>query len=201
VGILREPSPDAPDVSVAHYPDAAAAFVIGGRAGPVDVMALIAADDRAGAAALRARRIGFVLQTGGLAPFLTVAENVALPLRLAGRRDDGDAAQVLEALGLGALKKAWPADLSVGQRQRVAVARAVVHRPALLLADEPTAALDPEAKAITLALILDLAARFGAAVLIATHERDLFADRAVRRLTIRTAAAGAGVEARLEETA
>lgn len=187
-------------IALANRPDAAETFVIGGRDGAIDIVALMAADDRTGMAALRARRIGFVLQTGGLVPFLTVAENVALPLQLAGREDIGDGAALLDALGISALARAWPAGLSVGQRQRVAVARALVHRPALLLADEPTAALDPGAKARTIELILDLAARFGAAVLVATHERDLFADRPVRRLRIETMSSESVVEARLEET-
>lgn len=186
-------------IALASRPDAAETFVIGGRGGAVDVAALLATDDRAGLAALRARRIGFVLQTGGLVPFLTVAENVALPLRLAGREDNGDCAALLDALGLAKLSKAWPAELSVGQRQRAAVARALVHRPALLLADEPTAALDPDAKMRTIELILDLAARFGAAVLVATHERAVFADRPVRRLRIETTSGETLVEARLEE--
>ena len=92
--------------------------------------------------ALRARCFGYVQQIGGLLGFLSVRQNIALSLDILGVAEDGRIGALAEALGIAALLDAYPNDLSVGQRQRVAIARALVHEPALVLADEPTAALD-----------------------------------------------------------
>jgi putative ABC transport system ATP-binding protein len=114
-----------------------------------------------------------VSQETGLVPFLTAAENVQLGLALRGL--DGDAAQAraaesLAAVGLAGIGERHVADLSAGQRERVAVARAVAARPRLLLADEPTARLD-QANALGVArLLLTLARETGAAVVCATHD-------------------------------
>jgi putative ABC transport system ATP-binding protein len=168
---------------LAARPDRAARLEIAGRDGPVDATALHARGDRAALAALRAR-IGFVLQSGALLPFLTVAENVALCQRLAGRADPEGAAGLIEALGLAPVAQAWPSALSVGQRQRAAIARAAAHDPAVILADEPTAALDPPTKLRVADLLRRLADETGAAVLVATHERELFDSRADRCVEI-----------------
>lgn len=183
---------------LASRPDAVRRFEIATEAGPVDAGALLARGDRTALAALRAGSLGFVLQTGGLVPFLTVAENLALAQTLAGRPDAARAAALLEALGLEGLDRATPAGLSVGQRQRAAVARALAHRPAVLLADEPTAALDPASKAQTASLLVDAALRFGAAVLVATHEPAAFADAAARRYRLAVTTGPQGATARLE---
>jgi putative ABC transport system ATP-binding protein len=125
-------------------------------------------------ASIRAFYIGYVLQTGGLLPFLTVSGNIALSrslLRL--DEDDGMIDRLVEALKIGHLLAKMPRALSIGERQRVAIARALAHRPALLLADEPTAALDPQHAVEVIELLLRLVAEAGITVVIVTHDWDL----------------------------
>lgn len=133
---------------------------------------------RSALAALRARHIGYVLQTGGLLPFLTVIENVALPLRLLGSAP-GPAREMAEALldrlEMAAYTRRLPETLSLGQRQRVAVARALVHRPALVLADEPTASLDRRNAEAVLKLFAEILAEQGRAAIWVTHSAELAA--------------------------
>lgn len=128
---------------------------------------------RAGLAALRGETFGFVPQTGGLMPFLTVTENVALSQRVVGREDPARVADLLAALGLSHVAGAHPAILSIGQRQRVAIARALAHRPRVVIADEPTAALDPASAADAMALLLDRTAADGAALILSSHDHGL----------------------------
>ncbi len=127
------------------------------------------------------RSVGWVFQTSGLIPLLTAAENVALALRLAGV--DGpeleERAQAsLVMVGLGNRREHTASELSGGEQQRVAVARALAKRPTLVIADEPTAQLDSETAAGIMKLLRDVAAQ-GTAVLMATHDRVgvEFADR------------------------
>ena len=134
--------------------------------------------ERSALAVLRARYIGYVLQTGGLLPFLSVLENVALPRRLLGEAP-GPAREAAEAL-LARLEMAdyarrLPASLSLGQRQRVAVARALVHRPALVLADEPTASLDQRNAESVLRLFTEILEEQGRAAIWVTHSAELAA--------------------------
>lgn len=121
-------------------------------------------------ARIRLHDLGFVFQTHNLIEDLTVEENVALPLRLARAPSRERVAELLEAFGLAALATRRPVQLSVGESQRVAVARALANGPKVLLADEPTAALD----ALGTAAVLDAFARartsFGAAIVFATHD-------------------------------
>lgn len=122
---------------------------------------------------IRRERIGFVFQHAQLVPFLTVRENLDLVGRNAGlTRAEGRqrADELLELLGLPGTQGKWPHQLSGGQRQRVAVARALVHRPAVVLADEPTAALDWQTAQAVMKLLIDHATRTGAAVLVVTHD-------------------------------
>jgi ABC-type lipoprotein export system ATPase subunit len=133
--------------------------------------------------ALRRRGVGFVFQFFQLLPTLTVLENVELPLLLAGARDTGAAAlDRLRWVGLEEKGSSLPYQLSGGEMQRVAVARAVVHSPRLLIADEPTGNLDSASGDLVLSLIRESAARFGAAVLLATHsaEAAAIADTRIR---------------------
>lgn len=131
---------------------------------------------------LRRRRIGFVLQFFNLFPLLSALENVAFPLLLDGRRDAlalaGDA---LERVGLAARAGHRPGQLSGGEQQRVAVARALVTRPAVVLADEPTGSLDTLAGEDVLRLLRG-AADDGHAILLITHHAPAaaYADRVVR---------------------
>ena len=143
--------------------------------------ALAGMDDDA-LADLRRRRIGFVLQFFNLFPLLTAVENVAFPLLLDGRRDAlAQAAEALTRVGLAERAGHRPGALSGGEQQRVAVARALVTNPAVVLADEPTGSLDTLAGEDVLRL-LRAAADDGHAVLLITHDAPAaaYADRVVR---------------------
>jgi putative ABC transport system ATP-binding protein len=131
---------------------------------------------------LRRRSIGVVFQAFHLMPHLTVAENVALPLALAGARDDTRVETLLARVGLSHRRGHFPGELSGGEQQRTAVARALVHRPRLLLADEPTGNLDSASGAEVLRLLAELRRDEGAALLLATHDDRIAAqaDRVVR---------------------
>ncbi|MFD5856563.1 ABC transporter ATP-binding protein [Streptomyces chartreusis] len=136
--------------------------------------------------ALRRERFGFVFQYGELLPELTIEENTALPLRLAGQRKRPAlraAAEVLDRLGIGELRERRPSQVSGGQNQRVAVARALVHKPAVVFADEPTGALDSANADAVLKEFLDLARSQGTAVLLVTHDSAV-AARADSRYTM-----------------
>ncbi len=123
--------------------------------------------------ALRRTRIGFVFQFFQLLPALTALENVELPLLLAGSAKAREAARErLEWVGLAERVDSFPYQLSGGQMQRVAMARALVHRPEILIADEPTGNLDNASGDQVLALLRDAAGRFGATVLLATHSME-----------------------------
>lgn len=121
---------------------------------------------------LRRRRIGFVFQFFNLIPTLTVGENVSLPLELLGV-DDTAAQQcatgLLQEVGLTGLAPRYPDSLSGGEQQRAAIARALVHRPALLLADEPTGNLDEDSGARIIKLLTSLARRQHTTMLLVTH--------------------------------
>ncbi len=143
-------------------------------AGEVHVLGeQVSALDRDARARFRAKNVALVSQEGGLVPFLTASENVELGLSLRGLDAEEARARAAEALadvGLAGAAGRRVSDLSSGQRERVAVARAVAGRPALLLADEPTARLD-QANALAVArLLLGLARETGAAVVCATHD-------------------------------
>ena len=137
-------------------------------------------------ASIRNRRIGFVFQQFNLLPRTSALENVELPLVYAGvataeRRERARAA--LQRVGLGERGDHTPAELSGGQQQRVAIARALVNQPQLILADEPTGALDTATSEDIMQLLCDLNAQ-GMTVVIVTHENDI-ADWARRKLVFR----------------
>jgi putative ABC transport system ATP-binding protein len=134
--------------------------------------------------AIRRERIGFVFQAFNLFPTLTALQNVALALDIkgvAGREARDKAAALLDQVGLAAKLGAYPADLSGGQKQRVAIARALAGDPPILLADEPTAALDSHSGRTVMDLLQRLARERGRAVAIVTHDNRMlgYGDRLV----------------------
>ncbi|MDQ6810468.1 MAG: ABC transporter ATP-binding protein, partial [Actinomycetota bacterium] len=125
-------------------------------------------------AAVRRSDFGFVFQADNLQPFLTVSENVVLQCALGGDREGGSRARALLAdLGLGDLLERLPSQLSGGQRQRVAVARALVHEPGIVLADEPTGALDTRTSGRVVDLLLAARERLGCTVVVVTHDPEV----------------------------
>ena len=122
---------------------------------------------------LRRRDIGFVFQSFGLLPLLSAYENVELPLRIADwerERRHKRTEECLELVGLGDRAGHRPYELSGGEQQRIAIARALVHRPSLILADEPTGELDLATGAAVFALLKDIVQKEKVAIIIATHD-------------------------------
>lgn len=122
----------------------------------------------------RRRQVGIVFQTFNLVPTLTVGDNLRLPLELnnvSGKARDQRVDEVLARVGLQGLRNRYPEELSGGEQQRVAVARSVVHKPNLVLADEPTGSLDADNGRLAIELIRDTAAEGGHKLLIVTHSR------------------------------
>ncbi|HUO22293.1 MAG TPA: cell division ATP-binding protein FtsE [Caulobacteraceae bacterium] len=132
------------------------------------------------------QRIGVVFQEFRLLDHLSAFDNVALPLRIAGRKPQDyrlDVAELMGWVGLGAKLHAMPATLSGGEKQRLAIARAVVARPDLIIADEPTGNVDHALSLRILKLFVELN-RLGATVLIASHDEDLVARSGMPVLTL-----------------
>jgi putative ABC transport system ATP-binding protein len=163
--------------------------LIAGLLLPVSGRILVAGQDLSALTAsardrFRGRNIGVVLQTFHLLPTLTTLQNLLVAQSIAGRPVDRVAAQAgLQALGVADRAHAYPHQLSIGQQQRAAIARALVNRPQLLLADEPTSNLDDEACAVVANLLLDATQREGISLLIATHDSRLRA-RFPRQLSL-----------------
>jgi putative ABC transport system ATP-binding protein len=136
---------------------------------------------------LRLEKIGFIFQFHNLLPFLNAIDNVALVLQLAGY-EPADARKravdLLDYLEVGRRKHAFPAKLSGGEAQRVAIARALANRPRIILADEPTAALDSKRAQIVMDLLRKLAVDQNAAVIAVTHDEKIF-DRFDRMFMLR----------------
>lgn len=130
---------------------------------------------------LRKHNIGVVLQTGGLLPFLTAGENIHLPRRLTGQMDDDVINTVIDRLGIRHLLEKKPGKLSMGERQRTSIARALAHDPILVVADEPTASLDEETAAETMSLLTDLVERLGVTLILSTHDTRLVERYGFRR--------------------
>lgn len=145
----------------------------------------VATLDDTGLTLMRRRSLGFVFQFHHLLPAFTALENVTLPALMAQGRvtasDTARASELLCAVGLADALHRKPSELSGGMQQRVAVARALVHNPSLVLADEPTGNLDTQSSQDVFALLRDIHARQGTAFLIVTHDMGLAArcDRVV----------------------
>lgn len=145
-------------------------------------LGLLGEDDRA---RLRREKVGFIFQSFQLIPTLTARENVQVPLELAGADDAGERADaLLSRVGLGARGHHYPSQLSGGEQQRVAVARAFSTRPKILFADEPTGNLDAANGATVVELMTALNAEFGTTLVLVTHDLEL---AALARRTIRLA--------------
>lgn len=151
---------------------------------------IVAGEDVVGAddeqiSALRRNSMGFVFQLGEFISELSLLDNVAFPLELQGERRSRArkrAREVMAALGIESLRDRFPGEVSGGQVQRAAVARAVLHRPAVVFADEPTGALDEENAAQVLDQLLGITRDYGAALVMVTHDASVAesADRQVR---------------------
>lgn len=136
---------------------------------------------------LRLETIGFIFQFHNLLPFLTSTDNVALVLRLAGESAGAArrrAHELLDYLDVGHRKNAFPSQLSGGEAQRVAIARALANRPRIILADEPTAALDSQRAQVVMDLLRRVAVDQQAAIVVVTHD-DKIANRFDRVLELR----------------
>lgn len=144
---------------------------------------------------VRAASIGYIFQTFNLLQGYSCLENVLLGMTFGGRPDRQAATALLERVGLGDRLHYRPRQLSVGQQQRVAVARALANRPKLVLADEPTGNLDPANAAVALQLIREVCRENGAALLLVSHDAGVLAafERSVDLAEINRAAAPAMV--------
>jgi len=140
----------------------------------IDVWDLWQKDREERLAALRRRELGYVLQTGGLIPFLSIEQNIRLPLRLNGaNRMTPRINELIDELEMRAYLPKKPATLSGGQRQRTAILRAMAHEPSLILADEPTAAVDKKRAQAIVAEFYRAIRRNETAVIMVTHDHEL----------------------------
>jgi putative ABC transport system ATP-binding protein len=164
-------------LALARRPTQVRQFHFFPRTGPgYDVGALWQIDDDDHLTSIRANHLGYVLQQGGLLPFLSVRQNIALGQSILGRRDPQRIDDIAARLQIGTLLDRPPSALSVGQRQRAAIARALVHHPDLVLADEPTASVHPSIAGDILGLLVEQCVEEDVTVVVATHDPSL-ADR------------------------
>lgn len=128
-------------------------------------------------AELRRNHMGYILQTGGLLSFLSVLDNVCLPARIKGNKDYLEQVHTLASrLGIEQCLERKPDYLSIGQRQRAAILRAMAHGPDLVLADEPTAAVDKARARLIMQDLRSISLTYGTAVVVVTHDIDLVSD-------------------------
>ena len=154
------------------YPDSGSVELAGQTLGNLDEDAL---------AVIRQRDMGFVFQSFHLLPTLTVAENIAFPLDIARRQNKARVNELIEAVDLGHRRDSLPNQLSGGEQQRTAVARALVSQPKIVFADEPTGNLDEQNANQVMQLLLDLRQQVGSALVVVTHDAALaqMADRVI----------------------
>lgn len=157
--------------------DAANDVTAAWQAGDVDLLA-----------DLRSRHIGYVLQHGGLLPYLTVRDNINLSRRLLDGPGDDMSEHWAEKLRIAAQLDKRPAELSIGQRQRVAIARALAHDPTVLIADEPTAAIDPLNAERIVGLMVGLVDELGVTLIVASHAHELMQHAGLRMIDLRVEA-------------
>lgn len=185
-------------------PSAARVFNFHGRepsTAPVDLSALWEQSDEKAIARLRRLNMGYVLQTGALLKFVNVRQNVLLPLRMAGHRQNRRMTtyveRALEMFDIPQSKTQDTRSLSGGERQRVAILRAILHRPDVVFCDEPTAALDFEMAQTVLKQLQLLAERFGITIVMVTHDVDLVAPFATQRVQFHADEAASGSDVRV----
>ena len=176
-------------LALAAAPDPGGQFVIEAEK-TVDIADLWRSRDLQRLAAARAKRLGFVAQTGGLLPFLNVRANAALAQEAAERPDPDRIEQLARRLGLEAVLDDKPALLSIGQRQRAAILRALAHRPSFVIADEPTSALDPSTAREVIELFLSTAFAEGAGVVLSSHNLALMREARVGVVEVRAETPG-----------
>lgn len=165
-------------------PDRLAHYQIGDE----QLVDAIQRQDHTQLAKLRAAYFGFMLQSGGLLPFLSVKENLALPSQLLGKAVDQDWLDYLiHELNVAHLLSHYPKQLSIGERQRISFIRSVSHKPQLLLADEPTAALDPHNAEKLFEIILAIVQQNQLSALIVTHDWELVKQKAIRTIQAQVA--------------
>jgi len=152
----------------------------------INVSAMLKSRSDAAITRLRGTVFGYVLQTNRLIPYLSVRENIEVSQIIAGQADSGWVDELMQALDIGSLQDSRASDLSGGQRQRICLARAMAHKPAILLADEPTSAVDSELGDVIFETLKAYATRFGAAVVVITHNQALVSKHGLAELPIRT---------------
>ncbi len=154
------------------YPDSGSVELAGQTLSSLDEDAL---------AVIRQREMGFVFQSFHLLPTLTVAENIAFPLDIARRPNKARVDELIDAVDLGHRRDSLPNQLSGGEQQRTAVARALVSHPKIVFADEPTGNLDEQNANQVMQLLLDLRQQVGSALVVVTHDPALaeMADRVI----------------------
>ena len=151
-------------------------------------------------ARLRQRHLGYVQQTGGLLPFLTARDNIMLRCSSLGcvTERSQQIQGIVDGLGIGRLLKQYPATLSVGERQRVAIAAALAHAPEMVLADEPTAALDPMHARNALRIFANLAQMMNITVLMVTHNLEMAVDAGFSPIQVTLDQGGPGAISRID---
>ena len=165
-------------------PTSAGSFMLEGKCGRVDLLQVSPAVK----AQIRGSEIGYVLQSGGLFPFLDVMDNIMLPGRLLGISESvlkERAVELASSIGIADQLHKKPQHLSGGQRQRVAIARAVVHNPPIVLADEPTAAVDQVSANDICVLLRKIVQENNASLVIVSHDRELMKKYADYEVTFK----------------
>lgn len=164
-------------------PDEAGRFaLLSSSEGGLDVARTWETQDLDRLARARMAHLGYILQTGGLFPFMSVRENIALTRRVLGLELGGPVEELAQRLGIGDHLNKLPAQLSVGERQRVAIARAMAHEPEVVIADEPTASLDPINAEAIMDLFTGLAQESGVTLVVATHDWERVDEYGFRRI-------------------
>lgn len=156
-------------LSLARVPDVVGVMSLRADGRRIDLNGLRQQKGEDAVASIRGREFGYVVQTAHLFPFLTVRENIALAQHIAGKKEPNFIDGLMERLQITSIASSLPPRLSGGQRQRVCIARALAHRPSIILADEPTSAVDQEMAVTIMELLTGFVAQEQAVLLVITH--------------------------------